>query len=70
MMDVSPSKMLQNIQKERTMAGVWRLSLQGTGGRGNMQSAIHIDRITSRDHLPYTRPAERSEGGADAMWPY
>ena len=30
--------------------------LQSTGSRGDMQGAIHVGRITPRDHLPYTRP--------------
>ena len=41
--------------------------LQSTGSRGDMQGAIHVGRIMPRDHLPYTRPAERSEGGADVI---
>ena len=41
--------------------------LQSTGRRGNAQSAIHVGRITTRDRLPHTRPAERSEGGADVV---
>ena len=32
-----------------------------------MESAVHIHRVTSRDHLPHARPAERSEGGADVV---
>ena len=41
--------------------------LRSTGRRGNAQSAIHVGRITTRDHLPHTRPAERSKGGADVV---
>ena len=32
-----------------------------------MQRAIYVDRVTPRDHLSYTRPAERSEGRADMI---
>ena len=41
--------------------------LQSTASRGNAQSAIHVGRITTRDHLPYTRSAERREGGDDVV---
>ena len=40
---------------------------ESSGGRRHVQCAKYVHRVTPRDHLSHTGPAERSEGGADAI---